>query len=137
MSAELYFVLTDRQTNGQTALRSLRLRIQYSAVMSIHTDVIHDEVTKKKKVSKAVNNQCTCCRNIEVATEVQAVACCDATPLQLCATKKIKKTRKRAIAKALHLEGRTTSRQMFWVFRVCLVSKYCFRTSCVLPPGNH
>ena len=27
-------------------------------------------------------------------------------------------TRKRAIAKALHLEGRTTSRHTFWVFRV-------------------
>ena len=27
------------------------------------------------------------------------------------------KTRKRAVAKALHLEGRTTSRQTFWVFR--------------------
>ena len=37
-------------------------------------------------------------------------------------------TRKRAIAKALHLEGRTTSRQTYWVFRVCLVWKYCFRT---------
>ena len=34
---------------------------------------------------------------------------------------KIAKTRKRAIAKALHLEGRTTSRQTFWGFRVCLV----------------
>jgi len=31
------------------------------------------------------------------------------------------RTRKRAIAKALHLEGRTTSLQTFWVFRVCLV----------------
>ena len=30
-------------------------------------------------------------------------------------------TRKRAIAKALHLEGRTTSRQTLWAFRVCLV----------------
>jgi len=31
---------------------------------------------------------------------------------------------------ALHLEGRTTSCQTFWVFRVCLVWKYCFRTFC-------
>jgi len=43
-------------------------------------------------------------------------------------------TRKRAIAKALHLEGRTTSLQTFWVFRVCLVWKYCFRTFCEVPP---
>ena len=40
-------------------------------------------------------------------------------------------TRKRAIAKALHLKGQTTSRQTFWVFRVGLVWKYCFRTSYV------
>ena len=31
-----------------------------------------------------------------------------------------KKNRKRAIAKALHLEARTTSRQTFWVFRFFL-----------------
>ena len=38
--------------------------------------------------------------------------------------------RKRAIAKALHLERPTTLRQTFWVFRACLVWKYCFRTFC-------
>ena len=39
-------------------------------------------------------------------------------------------TRKRAIAKALHLEGRTTLRQSFWVFLACLVWKYYFRMFC-------
>ena len=39
-------------------------------------------------------------------------------------------TRKRAFAKALHLEGRTTSRQTFWVFQIWLVWKYSFRTFC-------
>jgi len=48
--------------------------------MSIQ-DVTHNEVTKKKTVNKTVNNQCACCRNIEVATGVQAAAArCDATP---------------------------------------------------------
>ena len=41
-------------------------------------------------------------------------------------TAKQKKTRKRAIAKALHLEGRTTSRQTFWVFLFFLFENIVF-----------
>ena len=54
-------------------------------------------------------------------------------------TKKIFITRKRAIAKALHLEGRTTSAiapDILVFFQVCLNWKYCFRTFCEVRLGT-
>ena len=57
MSAEVSFVLTDRQTDGQTALRSLRLRCIQCSEVCLYTDVTYDEVTKKK-ASKKNCQQC-------------------------------------------------------------------------------
>ena len=54
--------------------------------------------------------------------DAQRVECdADVNSINVCLIIATATTRKRAIAKALHLEGRTTSRQTFWVFRVCLV----------------
>ena len=92
------FFRFDGQADGRTdgfriAKTALHIMQRGKCLYTDVTDVTHDEVTKKK-TSKAVSHQCACCTSIKVATEVQAAACCDATPTQrrqLCATKTIKK----------------------------------------------